>query len=213
MNKEEVIRTYSMEELIPIAANLAEQFTSHASSSVTYERARQFMEAVIYCMAHLDYETDNSIVSSRPIAKEAYHIGYKAVINKVIKTKEKYNKLMTFFDDFGNRNYCDTVAKALPAFFLYYDAKFAPMETMITMDYPIPGLDLTLNGIDRIAQYIDAIWEEQQYLKNFPRKYIIDELRLFHPRYENEFFNLKEIIELKISLYHHYPITKSSTAS
>ena len=54
-----------------------------------------------------------------------------------------------------------------------------------------------MEGIDMIAQYIDAIWEEQQYLNKFPRSYIIDELRLFHPRYENEFFNIKKIVELQ----------------
>ena len=59
---------------------------------------------------------------------------------------------------------------------------------------------MTLEGIDMIAQYIDAIWEEQQYLNQFPRRYIIDELRLFHPGYENEFFNIKEIVELQFLL-------------
>jgi len=195
MNKEEVIGIYSMEELIPIVADLTEQFTLHESSSITYERARQFMEAVIYCIAHLDYESNHSIILSKLSAKEAYHIGYEAVVRKVIRTKEKYNRLMAFFDDFGNRNYRDTVEKALRGFFLYYDVKFAPMETIITMDYPVFGLDMTLEGIDMIAQYIDAIWKEQKYLNKFPRDYIIGELYLFHRRYENEFFNIKEIIE------------------
>lgn len=199
MKNEEVVSMYSMEELIPVVADLTEQFTSHESSSVTYERARQLMEAVIYCIAHLDYETNNGIILSKPGAKEAYKIGYEAVVRKVIKTKEKYNKLITFFDDFGNRNYRDTVEKALPGFFLYYDVKFAPTDSIITMDYPVFGLDMTLNGIDMIAQYIDTIWDEQQYLHKFPRAYIIDELRCFHQRYENEFFNIKEIIELQLT--------------
>ena len=197
MNKEEIISMYSMEELIPIVAKLTEQFTSYESSSVTYERARQFMEAVLYCISHIDYEIGNSLILSDLNAKEAYQMGYESVTRKVMKTQEKYNELVTFFDDFGNKNYRDTVEKALPAFFLYYDVKFAPMETIITMDYPVLGLDMTMEGIDMIAQYIDAIWEEQQYLNKFPRRYIIDELRLFHPRYENEFFNIKEIVELQ----------------
>ncbi len=61
IDKDEVIGTYSMEELIPIVGRLTEQFTAHESSSVTYERARQFMEAVIYCIAHWDYEMENRI--------------------------------------------------------------------------------------------------------------------------------------------------------
>lgn len=48
ISKSDVISLYSMEELIPIVAKLTEEFTAKESSSVTYERARQFMEAVIY---------------------------------------------------------------------------------------------------------------------------------------------------------------------
>lgn len=199
MNKAEVVERYTMEELIPIVGSLTEQFTSHESSSVTYERAGQFMEAVIYCIAHCDCETENGLMVSKPRAEEAYRTGYEAVISKVKRTQEKYNRLLTFFDDYGNRNYRDTVEKALPGFFMYYDAKYAPMETMITMDYPVFGLDMNMEGIDMIAQYIDAIWKEQQYLNKFPRDYVLDELRLFHPKYENEFFNIKEILELQLS--------------
>lgn len=195
MNKEDVIKLYTMEDLLPVVAKLTEQFTSKESSSVSYERAIQLMEAAIYCIAHFD-EGENSLRGSDiPPAETAYQIGYDALMEKVKNTQEKYNKLMTFFDHYGNRNYRDTVQKALPGFFLYYDLKFAPTENIITMDYPVFGLDLNLEGIDMIRQYIDAIWEEQCYLRKLPRGYVIDELRSFHPRYENEFFNLKEIIE------------------
>ena len=63
---------------------------------------------------------------------------------------------------------------------------------------PIFGLDMSMEGIDMIAQYIDAIWKEQQYLNKLPKEYVLDQLRLFHPKYENEFFNIKEIVELKM---------------
>lgn len=198
MNKAEVIERYTMEELIPIVGSLTEQFTSHESSSVTYERAGQFMEAVIYCIAHCDFEKGNGLMASALSAEEAYRTGYEAVISKVKRTQEKYNRLLLFFDDYGNRNYRDTVEKALLGFFMYYDVKYAPMETMITMDYPVFGLDMNMEGIDMIAQYIDAIWKEQQYLNKFPKNYVLDELRLFHPKYENEFFNIKEILELQL---------------
>ena len=191
----EVTDLYEMEDLIPIVGKLAEEFTSKESSSVTYERARQFMEAVIYCIAHFEIK-DKSIMTTTVFpAKEMYRLGYDAVLEKTRKAQEKYKELMKFFDYYGNRNYRDTVEKALPGFFLYYDAKFAPMDTIITMDYPVFGLDMNLQGIDMISQYINAIWDEQCYLMKFPRNYIITELRSFHPQYEREFFNLKEIVE------------------
>lgn len=196
MMKIDVINMYEMEELIPIVGKLAEEFTAKESSSVTYERARQFMEAVIYCMAHSE-TGDNSITTGRFPAMDVYQLGRDAVIQKVRETQEKYNELMRFFEHYDNRNYRDTVEKALPAFFLYYDVKFAPMENIITMDYPILGLDMKLEGIDMIEQYIDAIWEEQRYLLQLPRNHVISLLRSFHPHYENEYFNIKEIVELQ----------------
>ena len=41
---------YELEELIPIVTYLAEKFTRKESSSITYEKARQLMEAVEYCI-------------------------------------------------------------------------------------------------------------------------------------------------------------------
>lgn len=198
-NKTDVTDFYTMEDLIPLVAELAERYTSKESSSITYERAKILMESVQYCIAHFLNQKSKALVSSYiPSAKSAYELGYKAVIEKVKNTQKKYNTLMTFFCDYGNINYRDTVEKALPGFFMYYDVQFAPMEHIITMDYPVFGADMNLTGIDLIEQYIDAIYKEQQYLQHFPKQYIIDELRSFHPKYEKEFFNIKEIIELQL---------------
>lgn len=198
MKYSDVTALYPMEDLIPVVAKLAEKFTAKESSSVTYERARKLMEAVIYCIAHLETgETALAAAGTLPVG-EAYRLGYEAVIDKTKNTREKYNKLMDFFDHYGNRNYRDTIEKALPGFFLYYDVKFAPTEHRITLDYPVFGLDMTLEGIDRISQYVDAVYEEQRWLMQFPRTFVIDALRSFHPRYEAEYFNLKEIVELQL---------------
>lgn len=194
MRKEDVTAIFEMEDLIPIVGRLMEEFTSKESSSVSYERAKQFMEAVIYCIVH-SQEGDSVVVTNKAIsAEEVYRQGFLAVVEKVRETQKKYNELITFFDSYGNRNYRDTVEKALPGFFLHYDVKYAPIENIITMDYPVFGMDMSLEGIDMIRQYIDAIWEEQCYLMKFPREYVISELRSFHPHYEKEYFNLKEII-------------------
>lgn len=198
MMKKDITDFYAMEDLIPIVGSLTEEFTSKESSSVTYERARQFMEAVVYCISH--FETGNHVLATNgmPTAVEAYKFGFNSVVEKVKDTQKKYNELMQFFDHYENRNYQDTVEKALPGFFLYYDVKYAPMENVITMDYPVFGMDMNLEGIDMIRQYIDAIWDEQCYLMKFPREYVISELRSFHPFYEKEYFNIKEIVRIQM---------------
>lgn len=196
MRKTNITDFYTMDDLIPVVGRLTEEFTLKESSSVTYERARQLMKAVIYCISH--FEAGNALTTNNNLsAMEAYNLGYIAVIEKVKETQKKYNELMKFFDHYENRNYRDTVEKALPGFFLYYDVKYAPMENIITMDYPVFGMDMNLEGIDMIRQYIDAIWDEQCYLMRFPREYIISELHSFHPYYEKEYFNIKEIVGIE----------------
>ncbi len=49
-NHEERNEIYRMEELIPIVGRLAEKYTGFESSSITYEKAGQLMEAVLYCI-------------------------------------------------------------------------------------------------------------------------------------------------------------------
>ncbi len=199
MKKCEVVNMYEMEELLPLVKKMVAKYTSNESSSVTYEKARQLMGAIIYSIEHFEVGERNLITSNVLPVEEVYRRGFEAVVEKVIKTKEKYNDLMGFFDHYENRNYRDTVEKAIPGFFIHYDARFAPTENIITMDYPIFNLDMELEGIDMIAQYIDAIYKEQLFLMKFPREYVISELRSFHPAYENEFFNIKEILELQMS--------------
>ena len=191
MKKGNIFDNYTMEDLIPIVGRLADEFTSKESSSVTYERARQLMEAVIYCISHVEMGEHTLAASNILTAEDAYHYGFDAVVEKVKAAQRKYNELMKFFDHYENQNYQDTVEKALPGFFLYYDVKYAPTENIITMDYPVFGIDMNLEGIDMIAQYIDVIWDEQCYLMKFPREYVINQLRSFHSFYEKEYFNIK----------------------
>ena len=197
-----VTEIYTMEQLLPVVAQLTNRFVSCESTSVTYERARYLMEAVIYCIAHFyEAEEKEELMSASIVsAEKAYQLGYENVIQKVRKVQESYNELIGSFCHYGNRNYRDTVEKALPAFFLYYDPRFAPMENIITMDYPLFGLNMELCGIDMIEQYVNAISREQQYLKRYPIDFVVEKLRSYHPTYEGEFFNIKEILDLQLSL-------------
>ena len=188
---------YEMNELLPVVANLTEKYTAGQSTSVTYERAQKLMEAVLYCVE--EFERLKGLAAEKISAQMAYEIGYERILDKTKKVKEEYHVMMKTFQAYGNKNYYDTVTNAISGFFLYYDIRFAPQETIITMDYPVFEVDRKLEGIDIISQYIDAIWEEQCYLMKFPRNYIISELRSFHPRYEKEFFNLKEILQLQMA--------------
>jgi len=51
--------SFETEELLPIVAELADKYTGKESSSITYEKARQLMEAVLYCIhEYEDYPSE-----------------------------------------------------------------------------------------------------------------------------------------------------------
>ena len=183
---------YMIEELIPIVEMLADKYTSKDSSSISYEQAEQLMEAVLYCIRHCG--KDNQLTGSEKLpANEAYQIGFKNLFQKVRKTQELYNEMVICFKAYGNENYCDTVIKAIPGFFRYYDIRFAPQKTLITMDYPIlcPSSG---SGIDAIENYISCISLEQKFMGALPDEYVYKVLYHFQSDYRNQFYNICSIM-------------------
>ena len=101
---------------------------------------------------------------------------------------------MKIFDAYGNRNYKDTVQKAIKGFFLYYNPLIAPQENIITMDYKLICPINELKGIKAISAYVDGIYLEQIFLGNMPREHILQVLSTFHSDYKNQFFNICSIL-------------------
>ncbi|MGN0152484.1 MAG: DUF6179 domain-containing protein [Wujia sp.] len=197
---------YEMEELIPIVAYLTEKYTSGESTSITYERASQFMEAVIYCIREYEeyehsandndekYDRENSLEETENIsAFDAYRTGYDRVVLKAKKAQKQYNQMVMLFRDYGNENYSDTVLKGIPAFFKLYDPRFAPQENIITMDYPILYRMRNVSGIDAIEKYIACIDLEQQFMGAFPEGYVRRVLTGYQENYRKQFYNLCSI--------------------
>lgn len=184
---------YEIEELLPIVAELTEKYTSKESTSVSYEKARQLMEAVIYCIHQC--EGNNQLISAEKLsAKEAYRFGHEKLIEKVKKTQSAYNKMIMNFNSFGNENYNDTVTKGIPGFFQYYDIWFAPQETIITMDYPTICSIQGVTGIDAVERYVAYISYEQKFLGALPESYVCEVLYRFQKSYKKQFYNICNII-------------------
>ena len=184
---------YKMEELVPIVAALSEKYTSKESTSVSYETARQLMEAVMYCIN--ECASDQALVSSKKLsAEEAYRYGYKTLVEKVKRTQSNYNQMIVDFCGYGNRNYEETVEKAISGFFLYYDAQFAPQETIITMDYPTICPVSGKCGIDAIEIYVKYISYEQKFMGMFQRQYVCEILGRDQADHKNGFDNICRVI-------------------
>lgn len=186
---------FEMEELVPIVAKLAEEFTSKESTSIPYERAQQLMEAVLYCIHEGEQALSFSVLQSGRLSPQlCYEMGVACVQDKVRETLKQYNRLMTQFSDYGNRCLYDTVVKGFPEFFKWYDWKYEPQNTILSLDYPILTDLSKETGIDRIYDYLQCIELEQRFLRRFPESYVTQVLTRFNPQYRMMIENLSEIV-------------------
>lgn len=163
---------YEIEELLPIVAKLTDQYTSMESSSVPYETARIFMEAVIYCIEECFQSEQEQAISGikKPDVLLLYERGCKIVIEKAHEAKKWYEQIIVDFEDYGCRNYKDTILKGIPEFFRGYDAKFNPQNHLLTLDYPLLTGNPSLCGVNLILEYLKGIWVEKQLLDCFDRQ-------------------------------------------
>lgn len=185
---------YQMEELVPIVAKLAGRYTGGESTSITYEMARQLMDAVIYCIEETGREEGQVAGQDRMAAEEAYLLGSRMVLEKTERAKQRYNRSLEDFSDYGNQAYYDIYVKGIPSFFIRYDPKFNPQDHLLTLDYPVLIRLEHLAGVDRIEQYIKCVELEQAFLKQFPHRYPEELMRSCHGGSEELLINVAGLV-------------------
>lgn len=202
---------FKMEDLTSIVLELGEKLSGFENTSISYKKLQQLMEAVIYCIDELENNANDSIISNNISAKQVYELGYEQVINKVKLSLDIYNKLIPKFNGFENKCLIDTFINAIPNFFKYYDARFNPQSTILTLDYPILKDISMYHGVDKIYIYLKCISLEQEFLNQFHSKYIINILYKSNKDYKNTLDNLCYIVLL--NLIGHIVIKKPITQS
>lgn len=189
---------FEMDELVPIVAKLAEGYTSKESTSITYDRAQQLMEAVIYSINEGE-QSDFSLVQNDKVSPEKmYAIGAKCVEEKTKDALKKYNEIMTHFSSYGNMCLYDTVVRGLPEFFKWYDCRYEPQNTILTLDYPVLTDISEYAGIDKIYKYILCIQLEQKFLNRFSDEYVIEILSGYDKNYKLIIDNICEIVLMNV---------------
>lgn len=184
---------YSPEELLPIVAELAASYTGDEHSSISYEKAGQLMEAVLYCIEEVG-EENFAIVSNKMSAKTAYECGKKIVTEKCEELLKLHNRLSEEFCDYGMKCLRETFEKGIPAFLRCYDVKYAPQENILILDYPVLKNLNSLCGVDKILEYVKCIAIEQRFLNSISENFIIHTLRAYHSKYEYLVENIFEIV-------------------
>lgn len=185
---------YSMEELVPIVSELAFRYTGGEHSSVTYERAQMLMEAVLYCIEEFRRSQENALMVKEVPAREAYRRGQEIVMDKVRKLQTLYNEMISDFKDYGCLCLEDTVRKGIPAFLQSYDFRFAPQETLLTLDYPVGENLEHLSGVSRVLAYMKCICREQEYLGSMNEREVIAILRRYNRNYGYLIENICQIV-------------------
>lgn len=185
-------------KLLPVVSKLARAYTSNESTSISYEKAMQLMEAVLYCINEVSEE---NLPASAAFKEEeyalCYEMGYQHVLKKVEQTLSFYNQLLSTFQSYDLLFLKETILDGMPAFFLRYDPKFNPQDHLLTLDYTTI-LDLgSLCGVDRIQQYLQYIAFEQDFIACLPTEYVFQVLSAYHHNYKELPINLAEL------LYHH----------
>lgn len=190
--------SFETEELMPIVAELADKYTGKESTSITYEKARQLMEAVLYCIH--EYETDSAksqellTMDEKAAAKKVYSLGYETVLRNVKDAQILYNKIIPDFKYYENWCYYDTFVKGIPSFFLYYDPRFQPQNHILTLDYPVLYPVHSLQGIDAISAFIKCVSLELIFLGKLPDEYVFHVLRAYSPDHGELIINLAGIV-------------------
>jgi len=185
---------YKAEELIPIVAELAQEYAGVDSTSVTYETAQMLIEAVKYCLDENEKSSGNDLADPGTSVKERYVVGSKIILEKAEDVRMTFNSMSAYFDAYRVECLEDTVMKGIPEFMKWYDVKYCPQNTLLTLDYPLLIDIHELSGIDAIHAYIKAIEIEQIFLKQFDRNHVISVLSLANPGYVHMIDNICEII-------------------
>lgn len=185
---------YQMEELLPIVSELAQKYTGYESTSITYEKAQSLMEAVLFCLSEYNSSVKDSLVQKDISVKEQYNIGVKLLSEKVENIRKIFNEISFQFEDFGVKCLYDTVQKGIPQFLKWYDTKFCPQNTILTLDYPLLIDCSSLTGADAVYKYIRAIQTEQIFLGKFDRNYVMLVLEKYNSEYSDMIENICSIV-------------------
>lgn len=193
---------YRMEELVPLVAELTEKYTGFESTSITYEKAEQLMGAVLYCIREAERGHGEALTPTEGLpARRAYEMGYELVKKKVRHTLRLYHEIMSDVSCYDVGCLRDILEKGMPEFFKWYDARFAPQNEILTLDYPVLNDLSDYQGVDKVFEFLRCIHMEQHFLHAFPDSWIREVLAGHDALYEDMVENICEVVLTSVSLH------------
>lgn len=182
--------SYSMEELLPLLEKQIRRYTMGDSTSVPYDKARQLMGSIIYNINGAFEEEDMPVTEMGISPQQAFELGLKKKKEKLKEAEGLCRKIQGDFCSYGNRCYVETVIKGMKAFFDYYSLEFDALNSIITLDYPLIGSAIKLQGVDLIYEYLKKIELEQLFLRGFDSYRVERMLYAYDRKYKDGIFNV-----------------------
>lgn len=87
-----------------------------------------------------------------------------------------------------------TNVKGISEFFKWYDVRFHPQDTILTLDYPVLKDLSAVTGIDKIYAFIECIRLEQMFLNQFPQSCVVHVLMHHNEQYQDMVDNPCELV-------------------
>ena len=157
------------------------------------------MGAVLYCIRELWEISENAPSLNEKIpAQRAYEIGAEYVKKKTEEALDLYNRILPEFCHYENKCLYDTFVKGIPEFFKWYDIRFEPQNTIVSLDYPLMKDISEYTGVDKIFEFIKSIGLEQKFLKLFPADYVINILSKDNRNWKESMDNICEIVFIHV---------------
>ncbi|MGF6990598.1 hypothetical protein M2145_000965 [Lachnospiraceae bacterium PF1-21] len=180
--------TDNKEELLRLLNQVIQKSVSYESTSVTYERAQELMDGILYHVEVCGAEEGSLRGENTPL-EVLYQQGLEITKKKVYRAKAVYTKIIEDFRDYGVENYRETILKGMPAFFLNYDPIYLPQNHILTLDYPPLHQVVDKRGADLILEYLEDIRAEQHFLNRFSENAIIQVLEEVSSDYRQDYLD------------------------
>lgn len=156
---------------IQLLIKQTERYTSGESSSIKVETAEGILQSIFYSIGSYiksfpDIDTSIEVLKQKPLS-ELYQYGKKLIGIQVESAKELLYEIQKDSIVTDNYAYNDTIQNGLQVFFSAYDIDFAAHDTPASIDYPLSNDKMELVGIDYINNYLEKLFLENQFCKNF----------------------------------------------
>lgn len=179
---------------LQLLAKQTERYTGGESSSVKVETAQGIMQSIFYSIGiYLKSfpDTDISIaeLKQKPVL-ELYQQGKKLIRIQLDSSRQLLYAIQNDSLVTDNCAYNDTIQNGLPIFFSAYDVDFAAHDTPASIDYPLSNDKMDLVGIEYIYSYLQKLFLENHFCKNFTSYIIHCLLRGYDDHYQDLLINI-----------------------